>query len=407
MVGCSLPGLHSTVFHYSIMNSWEFLTWWSFILKISKLDEHSSTNFKSGCAGNQLPFLLISKFLKHFWLLASLFIVQYFFSSNQHGSSWAPPIGPPDLQQNTSCFAARRRLSQKMCNLFKVDVEWPNQVSTSTVMPQLAYVIFIGMVASLFIAMQILHLIEFIPISGGFYFIFLTNWTLLLETMTLVMLFASTLWGYLTPPDEPKSAPLFVKCTMSFWYIIQPMSLIATILYWTIVNEFWDHPYPIGFASYWAHLLNWMVLIVILVVSRLPFSLKNGIWSLIFTFIYMLWTVIHYFLEIGQGDPCDDYNDRPINECPIYNAVDWNEPALAILHLAGAFVTLVLVLLYYVGLVRCRGRGDLARRKWMDDPHFAAWKPTWPNFWSGTWFVQASLFNSSCSILMLQGYDSS
>ena len=259
-----------------------------------------------------------------------------------------------------------------MCNLFKVDVEWPNQVSTSTVMPQLAYVIFIGMVGSLFVAMQILHLIEFIPIFGGFYFIFLTNWTQLLETMTLVMLFASTLWGYLTPPDEPKSAPLFVKCTMSFWYIIQPMSLIATILYWTIVNEFWDHPYPIGFASYWAHLLNWMVLIVMLLVSRLPFSLKNGIWSLIYTFIYMLWTVIHYFLEIGQGDPCDDYNDRPINECPIYNAIDWNDPASAILHLAAAFMTLVLVLLYYVGLVRCRGRGDLALRKRMDDPHFAA-----------------------------------
>ena len=282
-----------------------------------------------------------------------------------------------------------------MCNLFKVDVEWPNQVSTSAVMPQLAYVIFIGMVTSLFVAMQIVHLIEFIPIFGGFYFIFLTNWTLLLETLTLVMLFASTLWGYLTPPDEQKSAPLFVKYTMSFWYIIQPMSLIVTILYWTVVNEFWD-PYPIVFASYWAHLLNWMVLIVVLVVSRLPFSLKNGIWPLIYTFIYMLWTVIHYFLEIGKGVPCDDY---PIDKCPIYNAIDWNEPAMAIGALAGAFVALVLVLLYYVGLVRCRGRGDRAASPTgptgpspdvekangsMDDPHLASWKPKWPNFWSGT-----------------------
>lgn len=240
-----------------------------------------------------------------------------------------------------------------MCNLFKVDVEWPNQVSTSTVMSQFAYVIFLGMVTSLFVAMQILHLIEFIPTFGGFYFIYLTNWTLLLETMTLVMLFASTFWGYLTPPDEQKSAPLFVKYTMSFWYIIQPMSLIVTILYWTTVNEFWD-PYPIVFASYWAHLLNWMVLIVLLLVSRLPFSLKNGIWPLIYTFIYMLWTIIHYFLEIGRGVPCDDYFSD--NECPIYNAFDWNEPALALVYLAGAFVALVVVLLYYVGLVRCRDR---------------------------------------------------
>ena len=155
--------------------------------------------------------------------------------------------------------------------------------------------------------------------------------------MTLVMLFASTLWGYLTPPDEQKSAPLFVKYTMSVWYIIQPMSLIVTILYWTIVNEFWD-PYPMGFASYWAHLFNCMVLIVILLVSRLPFSLKNGIWPLSCTFIYMLWAVIHYFLEIRKGVLCDDY---PINECPIYNAIDWNEPPLDIVYLAGAFVALV------------------------------------------------------------------
>ena len=52
------------------------------------------------------------------------------------------------------------RLSEKMYNLSKVDVEWPNQVSTSTVMPQVAYVRFIGMITFLFVAMQILHLIE-------------------------------------------------------------------------------------------------------------------------------------------------------------------------------------------------------------------------------------------------------
>ena len=164
-----------------------------------------------------------------------------------------------------------------------------------------------------------------------------------METTTLVMLFASTLCGYLTPPDEQKSALLFVKYTMSFWYIIQPMSLILTIHYLTIVNEFWD-PYPIVFASYWVHLLNWTVLIVILLVSRLPFSLKNGIWPLIHTFIYMLWTVIRYFSD------------------PIYNAIDWDEPAMAIGTLAGALVALVLVVLYYVGLVRCRGRSDRATR---------------------------------------------
>ncbi len=115
------------------------------------------------------------------------------------------------------------------------------------------------------------------------------------------MLFASTLWGYLTPPDEQKSAPLFVKYTMSVWYIIQPMSFIVTILYWTIVNEFWD-PYPMGFASYWAHLFNCMVLIVILLVSRLPFSLKNGILAL--ELYFHLHALGRHPLFLGNSQRC-------------------------------------------------------------------------------------------------------
>ena len=30
--------------------------------------------------------------------------------------------------------------------------------------------------------------------------------------------------------------------------------------YWTLINQFWD-PYPVEFSSWWAHLLNWLVLL--------------------------------------------------------------------------------------------------------------------------------------------------
>lgn len=171
------------------------------------------------------------------------------------------------------------------------------------------------------------------------------------------LLWVSTIWAYGSAPGEGQKAPLFVRYALSLWYIIQPMSLVVVILYWTVVNQFWD-PYAIEFSSLWAHLLNWMVLIVHLFASNLPWSFKNGIWAFMFSVVFVIWTIIHYFLEIGKGIPCDDYE---IEKCPIYNTFDWNKPGQTIGICVGASVALLVVLGLYTGLFRCRdacsGRG--------------------------------------------------
>ena len=160
------------------------------------------------------------------------------------------------------------------CNLFKIDVQWPQDVSTSPWLPQWIYVLLVGLVTTLFLAFQIVHLMDFFPKFGWFYFVFLTNWALVLESLTLLLLWVSTIWAYGSAPGEGQKAPLFVRYALSLWYIIQPMSLVVVILYWTVVNQFWD-PYAIEFSSLWAHLLNWMVLIVHLFVSNLPWLLDR------------------------------------------------------------------------------------------------------------------------------------
>ena len=77
-----------------------------------------------------------------------------------------------------------------------------------------------------------------------------------------------------------------------------------------------------------------------------------------FAAVFVIWTVIHYFLEIGKGIPCDDYE---IEKCPIYSAFDWNNPGQTIGICVGASVALLVVLGLYTGLFRCRdacsGRG--------------------------------------------------
>ena len=169
----------------------------------------------------------------------------------------------------------------KIIALFQIDVAWPTDVSTSPCLPPLAYVIFVGLVAGLFVVMQILDMVNFIPHIGGFYLVYLTAWSLLLQTTTLVLLFISTLWGYtLLETREPQNAgadaaaakanvPFFVRFTLALWYICQPISMIVMILYWTTVNRFW-RPLPATHYDYWAHLFNWLVLLLSLFMSNLP-----------------------------------------------------------------------------------------------------------------------------------------
>ena len=93
-------------------------------------------------------------------------------------------------------------------------------------------------------------------------------------------------------------------------------------------------------------------------------SFKNGIWALMFCLVFVIWTIIHYFLEIGIGVPCDGYE---LEKCPIYSSVDWNKPGQTIGIGLGSLVALLVVLGLYSGLFRCRdacaGRGRTTTEK--------------------------------------------
>lgn len=90
---------------------------------------------------------------------------------------------------------------------------------------------------------------------GAFYFIFLTNWNLILQTFTTICLFLCAIWGYTAArrtrhtgshtgsracnarlkrtertdtevsPESSGKAPCFVKFTTALWYIMQPLSM--------------------------------------------------------------------------------------------------------------------------------------------------------------------------------------
>ena len=57
------------------------------------------------------------------------------------------------------------------------------------------------------------------------------------------------------------------------------------------------------------------------VLHRIPIRMKQGIFSWLFIFVYMIWSVIHAFS--GIGNPLYYNTDR--NDDVIYEVLDWNE----------------------------------------------------------------------------------
>ena len=68
---------------------------------------------------------------------------------------------------------------------------------------------------------------QYVQVVGKFYLIYLTHWALIMQTIAMVMLCISTAWGYAKLPNGPSQgqAPLFVRYTLAFWYLVQPTSL--------------------------------------------------------------------------------------------------------------------------------------------------------------------------------------
>ena len=243
-----------------------------------------------------------------------------------------------------------------MGGIFSLDIDWPRDISTSPWMNPLAFVIFNFIMAVVFLAFQILHFSDYLIPNGVYYFMYLTNLALVMETIMVLCLFLSVLWGYtvLNQKGNAGQTPLFVKITVALWQASQPVSLMVVLLFWTIVNPIWD-PEPIRLSSYWAHLINWAVLLFNLFICRIDFSFKSGIWSLIFLLSYLAWTVIHYVAQIGTRTPCDDY---PQELCPLYDQFDWNQPQGAAIVTVAALVALLVVVALYVAFVRCRDACD-------------------------------------------------
>jgi len=198
----------------------------------------------------------------------------------------------------------------------------------------------------------------------GYWWIYLTHWALFVETVYMVMLsvVSKDMVGKFEQNSKTFEETRTVQVYMVFQSIILPLSLLITIVYWTALCPVWEicefngnkpgcTPFPRD-ESVFVHFFNTILIFSLFCCSNIPFQAKNGGWVMIFCSVYAVWTILHFFLKIGNEVGCPDY---PTNECTIYNIIDWHKPEKTLVIVAGlTFVLTPLVDLTCIGIYKCR-----------------------------------------------------
>lgn len=212
------------------------------------------------------------------------------------------------------------------------------------------YLCFIVSLASLFLGFHIWYAVAFW--QGNYFWIYLTHWSLTVETLYLIFMALAAFVarrkldetskateGATEDADgtgvgqEPAAMPVLHGITLTLFTIATPLSLIVTVLYWTLV---YSPNQSVSWTTYIVHLLNFILLLVNFSVSRLPIYFANSLPYYLFGFSYIIWSLIDWGATIGTNDPCDNYSD--VNQCPIYGVLDWNYPRTAAVVAVGVVV---------------------------------------------------------------------
>merc|ERR1712113_504717 len=150
--------------------------------------------------------------------------------------------------------------------------------------------------------------------DGGFWFIYLTHWGLMIETTYLgfavyTTYASATRWAQEDAAD--KSLPWYVRAMWLLYAIALPMTFAIVVLYWGLVFNG-----NVTVLSVCTHGLNFLVMFLDSLVGRMPYLLLHGLYFGLAGFAYLAWSAVPYATGIGneQGGPL------------IYSSLDWGNP---------------------------------------------------------------------------------
>lgn len=206
------------------------------------------------------------------------------------------------------------------------------------------------------------------------YFTSLTGLLTLAYFVCISALHLSSLLGkgksYLFQPESAsKPASKFVRFIWTLYSIGAPCNLIVVLNYWVLVFN----PATGSTASIDTITLHGISCALVLMdgnfISHIPIRAKHAALGFGYSCTLILWSIIHSFAKIGDGDKAGEDEDRFNEDDQIYSALDWkHNPKTAAINTG--FTLLVVfpvcfVIVYFLSVWSCCpcGLGGSARHR--------------------------------------------
>ena len=216
-----------------------------------------------------------------------------------------------------SCLTSEFQVRKFCFSTINDDLSWVHQFGDSAwVSSRFIYVLWRLFLASVMIVGFGLDLSDDIRNGVGPWFpIYLTNWALIFEICYLIVAFFVALWILVQSPHPSAPQPWPTKAAWLLRSIGQPGAVVITVAFWALVYT--GH---LTIVTFWIHAINSIVVALDVLTSCYEVRLLHYIYVLTFGTTYVVWTVIHYRLDIGVGPP-------PTSRF-IYSALDWGSDHL-------------------------------------------------------------------------------
>lgn len=241
----------------------------------------------------------------------------------------------------------------RICHGCAGNAQWPDIFGRSWLLPDWA-LLFMRSCAATFFAITLV--LDGLTTKDGLrFFIYLTRWSFILETLYFCIATWVTFQARRTSKrsssdrqaTQDSRLPRSVQAMSLLWTLSFPISVLVCLAFWTLINPLWDLRMPPSFVLITEHFINMLIFIAEFLVNRNVFYLKHGIILYIYALLYSIWSLIHFIAKVGVA-PAMACHDYPLDECPIYPVLDWHHPARTIIVVLGVtLATLMLQLLIW------------------------------------------------------------
>ncbi|XP_048517010.1 protein rolling stone-like [Dendroctonus ponderosae] len=184
-------------------------------------------------------------------------------------------------------------------------------------------------------------------------FLYYTYWSFLISTLTsLVFLIVSVLRMCEELSQENNEEQSDKKTNLPIWfklqYALSALNFDATITtscgFWTLVYFYQNKSFHLG--SCILHLWNTIILLIDFMIVRVPVRLSHGIYSVLLTIVYFIFTFF-YYISGGKSLTGQHY---------LYKMLDYQNPGLVCAGIVAVMTYVVLARLLAYGLFKLRVR---------------------------------------------------